>query len=154
MTSKMQFIRDAVASSTNDCIVWPFNVARNCKYGYLRYGGKNVTASRLSLILHTGTNPQELHACHSPSICHNPLCVNPRHLRWATRAENMADKHLDNVQVGRPRLEDGTQLDHVLAMRVTPEEAAEISSRGGSRWAREVLLRELEPGRVPLRAVE
>ena len=36
-------------------------------------------------------------AAHAPGICHNPLCVNPRHLREATRAENVADMQVDGT---------------------------------------------------------
>jgi hypothetical protein len=36
-----------------------------------------------------------LDAAHS---CHRPLCWNGRHLRWATRKENMADQLIDGTR--------------------------------------------------------
>lgn len=34
---------------------------------------------------------------HLPVVCHNKACVNPIHLREATRSENTLDKHLDGT---------------------------------------------------------
>lgn len=35
--------------------------------------------------------------CELPVICHNRGCVNPRHLRWGTRQDNIADRILDGT---------------------------------------------------------
>ena len=90
-----QFMRDAVVSSTDDCIVWPF-----CKlasgYGSIGRQGKTTRAHRLALSLATGvpmSDPRE--AAHGE--CHNRSCINPRHLSWKTRSENQQDRLRDGT---------------------------------------------------------
>jgi hypothetical protein len=36
-------------------------------------------------------------ATHLPVVCHNTLCFNGRHLRWASARENFADAVLDGT---------------------------------------------------------
>lgn len=77
---------------TDECVLWPYGTSKG--YGATSLGGKGRTsASRISLILHVGPPPEEgMHAAHDPLKCNNPLCVNPRHLRWATAEDNIMDR--------------------------------------------------------------
>ena len=61
-------------------------------------GGQFVYAHRWVLELAVGPPPfDRAEAAHAPLICNNPSCVSPKHLRWATHAENMADTVIDGT---------------------------------------------------------
>jgi hypothetical protein len=82
----------ALETDTDDCIFWTH--ARNqFGRGNVFYQGKYYSASRLVCILAHGTPAPKMEAAHSCGNGHL-ACINPRHLRWATRAENIADMFL------------------------------------------------------------
>jgi hypothetical protein len=80
----------------NGCMQW---LSGKLPEGYGRFwlSGGNVGAHRVSLELSGTTAPDGAQAAHAPGVCHNPSCVAPDHLRWATSAENLADRDLDGT---------------------------------------------------------
>ena len=75
-----------------DC--WPWTGAKKAEgYGRVRLNGRPMTASRCAWTITNGS-PGELHVLHS---CHNPVCVNPRHLHLGDHSKNMNEK----VEAGR-----------------------------------------------------
>lgn len=84
---------------TDDCVLWPYSINAG-GYGQVSVNRRPVVASRMSLILHVSPEPfRDAVARHV--VCSNPLCVNPRHLAWGTRADNSLDMVLDgNSQRG------------------------------------------------------
>lgn len=82
----------------DDCLKWPFSLVpgRPC----VTWDGKTRIASRVMCELRNGPPPSTKHdAAHSCGKGHEG-CVNPNHLRWATRKENFADmvRHGTRVQ--------------------------------------------------------
>ena len=82
------------------CVVWPFNMDKR-GYGWIYHEGRCWSPSRLCLVLVTGKDPKNKYVAHKPIECHNPSCVNPNHLRWATPKENCADRLLDGTFRGK-----------------------------------------------------
>lgn len=71
------------------CLTWPFYIGSN-GYGYMH----DDSPHRRMCELKNGPPPTPLHeAAHSCGRGPN-ACVDPRHLRWATRLENAADRAL------------------------------------------------------------
>lgn len=60
------------------------------RYQKVRWLGRNIDAHRLACLLAHGDPPAGMpEAAHA---CGNSKCVNPRHLRWASRQSNEDDK--------------------------------------------------------------
>lgn len=82
-----EFISIAAAYDGEECLPWPFR--RNPE----NYGsGIRTTAPREVLEARLGPPPQDGTIYHCAHSCRNPICVNPKHLRWATPKENEGDK--------------------------------------------------------------
>lgn len=82
------FLMAHVAHTGGDCVQWPY--ARLASgYGSIEHDGKTHRAHRLMCELAHGKSPSDgLDAAHS---CGSRACINPKHLRWSGRSENMAD---------------------------------------------------------------
>lgn len=105
------FMERAIASSTDDCIEWPYGKHPD-GYGRVHFEGRLEMVSRLVLARTAGPSPSEEHqAAHLPVVCHRPSCINPRHLRWATPSENALDRHLDETLCSK------LTREHVAEMR-------------------------------------
>lgn len=70
-------------------VCWPWMAYQEDGYGRFFFGGRMRPAHELALTFATGeVRGESLDTCHS---CNNPICCNPRHLRFDTRASNVAD---------------------------------------------------------------
>jgi hypothetical protein len=71
------------------CLVWPYST-NGYGYGCVKISGRTRKAHVIMLELTQGPKPSPRHeAAHN---CGHRICINPRHLRWATRAENQGDR--------------------------------------------------------------
>lgn len=117
------------------CWLWTAAQFKPTGYGQFRFEGTSEKAHRISYEILVGPIPEGMELDHT---CHNRLCVNPEHLRLATRLQNARNTRIhSNNKCGfkgvcwSPRLKkwratiykDGKQCH--LGMYPTPEEAHE-----------------------------
>lgn len=87
----------SVAISDDETECWPWTGYEEDGYGQFFWDGRMVGAHELALTFTTGeVRAPGLDTCHR---CNNPICCNPNHLRFDTRASNVADM----VAAGRAR---------------------------------------------------
>ena len=81
------FIESAMKAETDDCIIWPFGLAKT-GYGVARIGRGRAYVHRHICERTNGAPQTGMYACHS---CGVRPCVNPRHIRWDTPLANNLD---------------------------------------------------------------
>lgn len=75
-----------------DCLVWTGHKIP-LGYGHIVHNGRAMRVHRYSWIRTYGEIPEGMEIDH---ICHNRSCVNPKHLRLATRSQNNAYRSFAN----------------------------------------------------------
>lgn len=84
-----RFIAAAIEFQDADrCLIWPFG--RSDGYATVKRSGKTERVHRIICAAVRGPAPKGADAAHSCG-CGADGCVNPHHLRWASRAQNVAD---------------------------------------------------------------
>jgi hypothetical protein len=160
--SRMQFIKDAVSSATDDCLEWPYGKSDTGYGGAILYDGRKVSPHRLVCELAHGRPIEGLQACHS---CGNKACVNPRHLRFGTQSDNEKDKIAHGRKLmGEDHPWTRVTADMVIEIRSSPESAAVIGKRlglgrgyikdirTGRSWGHVAGAHRRKPGRISARS--
>jgi hypothetical protein len=88
--SGLRFIHEhAVAYLGGDCLLWPYGKTEG-GYGAVRIDRRQCGVHVVVCELVHGPKPDpSFEVAHG---CGNRACCNPKHLRWATRSDNHADK--------------------------------------------------------------
>ncbi|ASN67307.1 hypothetical protein 7AX2_9 [uncultured phage] len=138
------------ASHTGDeCLIWPFRRRPN-GYGEATFRGGRMAANRIMCILAHGEPPTEEH--HAAHDCGNGFggCVNPRHLRWATKSSNEMDKvdhgtsnrgsrhgmsKLTESEVRSIRAAEGSMTQKAIAAQFGISRATVGSIQSRQRWS-------------------
>lgn len=112
----MAWMMSTIKAETEDCILWPFRSKYTTGYPSISYEGKLTGAHRLMCRMVHGEPPTPTHeAAHR---CGTRLCVNHRHLRWATPSENAGDKAAHGTNLtGERNLNAKLTIQEVLAIR-------------------------------------
>lgn len=126
------FFRDKVLScESDDCLIWPFSRGG---YPKMSHEGKRLFVHRLVCEARHGPPPTKRHqAAHTCGKGHEG-CVNPKHLRWATVRENVADTITHGTRNrgerhGAAKLtEDQVREIRALKGRYTQKEVADMFS--------------------------
>lgn len=109
----------AVPHQGDDCLIWPFY--------RMASGHAKISSRKRSGMAHVyiasevhGEKPSNAHeVCHACGNGHLG-CVNPRHLYWGTRADNMADRKEHGVLTPPPVLRGGDNPRSVLSEKDIP----------------------------------
>lgn len=132
----LAFLKSLIGTNSVECIKWPYAVV-GTGYGSIRYEGRAHLTSRIMCRLAHGEPPfdnaEAAHSCGKGT----EGCVNPNHLRWATPAENTADKDKHGT-IARGEKSYGAKLteEQVLAIRrrlAAGEVAQRIAEEYGQR---------------------
>lgn len=135
-----RFIENAATETTDECIIYPFY--RNSEgYGWMRYGDGNKGSHVVVAMLAHGPKPTPKHeACHTCGNGHNG-CVNPRHIYWGLRSDNVRDayrhgtafggKHSPFGQAAHAAKYSDELIAHVKAALQSGETTTSVSRRTG-----------------------
>lgn len=88
----LAFLKDAlVTAQPGECLFWPYNRSSNGR-GHVYLAGKTISVHRLACEHMHGPPPSpDMDAAHNCGKGHLG-CFSPFHMRWATPAENQADR--------------------------------------------------------------
>ena len=125
------FLDQAVSYAGDQCLLWPF-ATNGTGYGIAQDRGAMRYVHRIVCERAHGAPPSKGHeVAHDNNgiPCVSRACVNPKHLRWATRSDNCLDKNAhDTSQRG----------ERNPFAKLTTEQVQEIRSLKGRASQREI----------------
>ena len=95
--SRYRWLVAHVDYSDDACLIWPF-AKDGTNRGRVGYDGKSLHAHRVMCEMVHGPCPPGMECAHSCGNGHL-ACVNPSHLRWATRSENQRERRKHGTHV-------------------------------------------------------
>jgi hypothetical protein len=117
----------------DDCLLWPFGKSNN-GYGTIHVVAVGEHRQRKHFVhrlvcehVH-GPAPKNADAAHS---CGNRDCINPLHLRWASRTENMDDARAHGTILGLRAKLTPADIPSIRAALATGRSVASIAAEFG-----------------------
>lgn len=126
----MQWVREvAIPFSGTDCLKFPFS-RDDYGYGKIRVDGRNKGVHVIVCAAKHGPKPSPRHeACHSCGKGHEG-CVNPNHVRWGTRVENMSDAIAHGTLKNRNPLQRGERAPSAKFSDALVDQVRELIAQG------------------------
>lgn len=116
MGERQRWIEANKKHEGDSCLKWPFSVTEH-GYGQFKIGKRSTLASKVMCEAAHGPAPTTDHqAAHSCGKGHEG-CMNPSHLRWATRSENMSDA-IEHGTIARGERQGSAKLTDVDVRRI------------------------------------
>ena len=117
-----EWLTHTLTINTLDCILWP-HATDNGGYPRVAINGHPQRAHVIACEHINGPKPDgDIEAAH---LCHNRLCVNGRHLHWATPVTNAAERILNGTrQPLNPTPRPGTKLAHIDTIELAAQHLA------------------------------
>ncbi|SOO46360.1 Phage protein [Yersinia phage fPS-50] len=115
------------------CVIWS-GAKLDGGYGITRYEGRTQTAHRVAYKKVNGDIPKGMVIMH---LCDNPSCVNPKHLKLGTQAQNRQDcvsKGRANVSLGEAHYNSKLTAALVLEIRSSTLNNTELAELYGIAW--------------------
>jgi len=131
-SKRRDFIEDVLHSDTDECILWPFAVRKSNGYGAHSESstGKKKNHEAHNFVCKLAHGEPE-HGEESAHICGHKLCVNPKHLRWATPFENMEDAKRHGTLIGGGRYRQRIFESQRVEIEASKESLVTIGKRFG-----------------------
>lgn len=126
----------------NECLEWPLKPNKS-GYGKITHGGKKHTVSRLVATFVYGQPKENYFALHS---CDNPICINPKHLRWGTKQENNED------MMKRKRNKQPQAFNHFNS-RFKPQDIIDIRLKYQTGQTQTAIAREYQVAQVTIQKI-
>lgn len=148
-----QLLTSCELDTLTGCLIWQHGTDKN-GYPKLMIDGRSWRGNRAVLYADTGRlGPMGLHSCHRPP------CLNRRHLRWGTAAENAQDmwnagrasrnlRSLPGERNGRAKVTD-IQRAEIVARRTAGEPRALVAARYSLSESAVARITNLANARIP-----
>ena len=128
----MRWLLANLSCDGKECLIWPFARDPGTGYGHMSINRSTVAAARVVCEHTNGPPPTDEHeAAHSCGNGHLG-CVHPKHVRWATKLENEADKRKHGtLPFGESHGQHKLSEADILAIRASDESLSVAAEKYG-----------------------
>lgn len=119
ITEMLSFIELAVRTETDECIDWPWlaDEMRRGRWMARKVKGRAQWVQAHRIVCRAVHGDPLFKGAQAAHGCGRGCCINPRHLRWATPAQNMADKKAHGTQPRGDKI-ISAKLDDEMVRRI------------------------------------